>query len=163
MGCRFESCRSVRNRSSMAEQRKHTLVAGSPVIVSLADNSPAGNLNPGAELVATAAPIAAVHTLEQVSSVVKTRVTSPVRRCGPGHHRVQGWRDGELAKSRRHLECRSFKPERRTTTPGLIVPRLGFVSSVGCLSKTPTWRRGRLARRAAGHRCRAGFIVRIGV
>jgi hypothetical protein len=24
-------------------------------------------------------------TLEQVSSVVKTRVTSPVRRCGPGH------------------------------------------------------------------------------
>jgi hypothetical protein len=38
------------NCSSMAEQRKHTLVAGSPVIVSLADNSPAGNLNSGAEL-----------------------------------------------------------------------------------------------------------------
>jgi hypothetical protein len=39
----------------------------------------------GAEFVATPAPIAAVHTLEQVSSVVETRVTSPVRRCGPGH------------------------------------------------------------------------------
>src|SRR5579864_1975931 len=28
------------------------------------------------------------------------------------------------AKSRRHLECRSFKLERRTITPGSIVPRL---------------------------------------
>lgn len=36
------------------------------------------------------------------------------------------------AKSRRHLECRSFKLERRTITPGSIVPRLEFVSSVGC-------------------------------
>jgi hypothetical protein len=37
----------------------------------------------------------------------------------------KSWRDGESAKSRRHLECRSFKLERRTTTPGSIVPRLG--------------------------------------
>ena len=40
-------------------------------------------------------------------------------------------RDG-LAKSRRHLECRSFKLERRTITPRSIVPRVEFVSSVGC-------------------------------
>jgi len=33
--------------------------------------------------------------------------------AGPATHRVQDWRNGELAKSRRHLECRSFKP--RTT------------------------------------------------
>ena len=44
-----------------------------------------GSPRTGAEFVATASPITAVHTLEQVSSVVKTRVTSPVRRCGPGH------------------------------------------------------------------------------
>jgi len=44
-----------------------------------------GSPRTGAEFVATAALITAVHTLEQVSSVVKTRVTSPVRRCGPGH------------------------------------------------------------------------------
>jgi hypothetical protein len=44
-----------------------------------------GSPRTGAELVATPAPTTAVHTLEQVSSVVKIRVTSPVRRCGPGH------------------------------------------------------------------------------
>jgi hypothetical protein len=73
----------------------------------------------GAESVATSAP-QQQYTLEQFSSVVETRVTSPVRRCGS-------------KESRRHLECRSFKPERRTTSLRSIVPRLGFVSSVGCL------------------------------
>lgn len=33
--------------------------------------------------------------------------------AGPATHGVQDWRNGDLAKSRRHLECRSFKP--RTT------------------------------------------------
>jgi len=53
--------------------------------------------------------------------------------AGPATHRAQHWRDGESAKSRRHLECRSFKLERRTTTPGSIVPRLDLVSALGCL------------------------------
>ena len=39
---------------------------------------------------------------------------------------------GNRWQSRRHLECRSFNSERRTTTPGLIVPRMEFASSVGC-------------------------------
>jgi hypothetical protein len=51
------------------------------------DSSPTEEVHQGteAEFVATAASITAVHTLEQVSSVVETRVTSPVRRCGPGY------------------------------------------------------------------------------
>src|SRR5215467_8135725 len=53
-------------------------------------------------------------TLEQISSVVKTRVTSPVRRCGPGHpSRAKIGAMVNAAESRRHLECRSFKT--RTT------------------------------------------------
>jgi len=54
--------------------------------------------------------------VEQITSVVKTRVTSPVPqvRARPAITRIIGEIVGQ--ESRRHLECRSFKPERRTTT-----------------------------------------------
>jgi hypothetical protein len=41
-------------------------------------------------------PITAVFTLEQVSSVVKIRVTSPVRRCGLAAYRAHVWRGSEF-------------------------------------------------------------------
>ena len=43
---------------------------------------------------ATPVPFAAVKTLEQISPVVETRVTSPVRRCGSGQPIASKyWRD----------------------------------------------------------------------
>ena len=94
---------------------------------------------------------------KQISSVVETRVTSPVRRCG-NDERIARKRGRESLQSRRHLECRSFNLERRTTTPGLIVPRMGFASSVGCsifnVAAAPTRQTASIARGILWRCCR---------
>jgi len=81
----------------------------------LSFNDPAERFRSEAtELTTTPCSHNSSFTLEQISSVVKTRVTSPVRRCGPGHPlRAKIGAMVNAAKSRRHLECRSFKT--RTT------------------------------------------------
>lgn len=116
------------NRSSMAEQRKHTLVAGSPVITFLfwPGHSRLRKFTKGwSGICCNGRSHNRSFTLEQVSSVVKTRVTSPVRRCGPGH--LSRANTGAIVSRPNPAGISSAvvsNLERRTITPGSIVPRL---------------------------------------
>jgi hypothetical protein len=78
----------------------------------------------------------AVWTLEQISTVVEIRVSSPVRRCGyEGSNARKNARWINRCNPAGISSAVVSNLERRTTTLGQLFPVLKFVSSVGCLHK----------------------------